>query len=386
MAIFLGHWSRRRFLGAATSGLAALLGLRPKPVRAEEVAIKEFRPLGRTGLKISDVSLGTYGVTQTEVVLAALDAGVNFIDTGPSYGEAEVVVGNAIKQRKRDSLIVATRWYEKAAARASDLLKQLDKSLSRLQTDYVDIIILGSAESVEQIKNPVLHEAFAAAKQAKKARFSGVAMHGKQLIAIAHEAVESGQFDLIMPAYNFMQSPGLEKEIAAAKQKGVAVIAMKTLAGARAAKVEGFGGSRAEQVRAAISWALKDPGVSSVVITMKTFDDVKDCVGASGAKYGAREDELLRRYAQACSSDYCRPGCDECCKNYSGPVRVQDIFRYQMYADKYDLEELAVQQYAALAPHEQAGNETLLVGLGECPFGIDIKRKLARADQRLWVA
>jgi len=161
---------------------------------------------------------------------------------------------------------------------------------------------------------------------------------------------------------------------------------MKTLGGARAAKVEGFGGSRTEQVRAAISWALKDANVSSVVITMKSFDDVKDCVGASGAKFGARESELLRRYAQACGDDYCRPGCSECCKNYAGPVRVQDIFRYQMYAGKYGLKGLAAQEYAALAAHERSTNEALLAGLGECPFGIDVKRKLAMADRMLWMA
>ena len=342
--------------------------------------IQTFRTLGRTGLKVSDVSLGTYGITPQEVVLAALDTGVNFIDTGPSYGEgkAEDMVGAALKQRKRENVILATRWYAKPDSTVPEILKQLDKSLTRLQTDYVDVILLGGAESVDQLKNPHLHEAYAAALKAKKVRFSGVASHGKQLVPIMQYAVESGQFDLIMPAYNFMQSPGLDKDIAAAQPKGVAVVAMKTLAGAMKANVPGLAGSRTEQVRAAIAWALKDAAVSSVVITMKSFDDVKDCVGASGAKFGARESELLRRYAQACGDDYCRPGCSECCKNYAGPVRVQDIFRYQMYAEKYGLKDLAA--------HEQAGNETLLAGLAPCPFGIDIHRKLALAHSNLWSA
>jgi predicted aldo/keto reductase-like oxidoreductase len=250
----------------------------------------------------------------------------------------------------------------------------------------VDVIIVGGAETVDQLKNRSLHEAFAAAQKQKKVRFMGVAGHGKQLTAIMRQAIQSDKFDLVMPAYNFMKAPGLEKEIADAHKKGVAVVAMKTLAGARAAKVEGFGGDRTQQVRSAIAWALKDAGVSSVVITMKSFEDVKECVGASGAKFGAREAETLRRYAQAHGSDYCRPGCSECCKNYSGPVRVQDIFRFQMYSEKYGLKELAAREYASLAAHEQAGNETLLFGLGECPFGIDVKRKLARADKTLWLA
>jgi predicted aldo/keto reductase-like oxidoreductase len=295
-------------------------------------------------------------------------------------------VGRALKERKREGVILATRWYNNKEASAENLLKQLDKSLGRLQTGFVDVIILGGADTVDQLKNPALHEAFAAAQKEKKARFMGVAAHGKQLTAIMDHAVQSGQFDLIMPAYNFMLAPGLEKVIAEAEKKGVAVVAMKTLGGARAAKVEGFAGDRGQQVRAAIAWALKDAGVSSVVITMKSFDDVKECVGASGAKFGSRESEALRRYAQAVGCDYCRPGCSECCKNYSGPVRVQDIFRYQMYYEGYGLKDLAAQKYATLAPHEQAGNEALFVGLGECPFGVDVKAKLARADKTLWRA
>ncbi len=381
-------WSRRGFIGTALSSLGAMWGWRGgAALAAADVKIRDFRLLGRTKLKISDVCFGTYGLTQAEVLLAALDAGVNFVDTGPTYGEAEVVVGQALSRRKRENVILATRWYSnKPDTPAVSLLKQLDKSLARLQTEYVDVIFLGGAESVDQLENPALHEAFAAAKAAGKVRYMGVATHAKQLIAIVGRAVESGKFDVIMPSYNFMQSPGLEKEIAAAARKSVAVVAMKTLGGARAAKVQGFGGSRSEQVRAAISWALRDAAVSSVVITMKTFDDVKDGVGASGAKHGARDAEILRRYAQACSADYCRPGCDICTRGYNGPVRVQDVFRYQMYAEKYGLEGLARQAYAALPAHEQAGNEALFAGLGECPFGVDVKKKLAMADKRLWFA
>ena len=230
-----GLWSRRSFLGAAASGLAGFLGVPVSTSLAAEGGIKNFRTLGRTNLKVSDVSMGTYGLTQQEVVAAALDAGVNFIDTGPNYGEAEVVVGQALKQRKREDIIVATRWYNNNEPSALNLLKQLDKSLGRLQTDYVDVILLGGTETVDQLKNHALHEAFAAAQKQKKVRFMGVAGHGKQLTAIMHQAIHSEKFDLIMPAYNFMKAPGLEKEIAAAQKKGVAVVAMKTLGGARAA-------------------------------------------------------------------------------------------------------------------------------------------------------
>jgi len=115
-----------------------------------------YKILGRTGLNVSVAGLGcgghsrlgqTYGNTleqSADVVRAALDLGINFIDTAAAYG-TEKIVGEAVRDR-RDKVIISTKtgiasWADPKAApfTGAQVLEHLDKSLVRLGTDYVDV-------------------------------------------------------------------------------------------------------------------------------------------------------------------------------------------------------------------------------------------------------
>jgi 1-deoxyxylulose-5-phosphate synthase len=114
----------------------------------------KYRKLGDSSLDVSEISLGswlTYGVgveaDEARACLdAAFDAGINFIDTANIYGRgaAETFLGEALKERPRDSYVLATKLYfpmtdtDYGLSRAQ-VEKQLDASLKRLQTDYVDL-------------------------------------------------------------------------------------------------------------------------------------------------------------------------------------------------------------------------------------------------------
>ena len=110
----------------------------------------DYTILGRTGLNVSVMGLGGGGPSQvgmrtgkTEaeaiaIIRQALDAGINFIDTAEAYNTEEIV-GRAIKDVKRDSVVLSTKkttWKNIAAA---DVPKSLEASLKRLGTDYIDI-------------------------------------------------------------------------------------------------------------------------------------------------------------------------------------------------------------------------------------------------------
>jgi aryl-alcohol dehydrogenase-like predicted oxidoreductase len=113
-----------------------------------------YRQLGNSDLQISEISLGswlTFGVgieskTSRDCLDAAFDCGINFIDTANVYGHgaAESFLGQALKSRPRDSYILATKLYfpmsdtDKGLS-ARQVHKQLDASLQRLETDYVDL-------------------------------------------------------------------------------------------------------------------------------------------------------------------------------------------------------------------------------------------------------
>ena len=114
----------------------------------------KYKRLGRTGLKVSPICLGTmnYGdpVTEeeaTKIINDAFDSGVNFLDTADMYsgGQSEEIVGKALKG-KRDSFVIATKVCGKSGPGPNDLglsrkhiMQAVEGSLKRLQTDYIDL-------------------------------------------------------------------------------------------------------------------------------------------------------------------------------------------------------------------------------------------------------
>jgi len=388
--------TRRSFvsaiMGTAASLAATFYNNRESRAAEKTPKIKGYRVLGRTGLKVSDIGCGTYGIGQGEVLHYAREAGVNYFDTGPSYsnGNAEFWIGEVVKKSKREELRIATRWYITPDCTRDDLLRSLDGSLKRLQTDYVDLIMVGGAESVSQLTHPALHEAYEAAKKAGKVRFLGVAGHGKEMVKIMNHAVDSGKFDIIMPAYNFVQHAGLDEVIKKAKSKNIGVVAMKTMAGLKreGMKMLDFVRKRGGSIgQTAIAWALSNPAVCCAVITMKNVEMVNDYLKASGTTKLTWLDSLrLRMNLKLAGHNYCRPGCNECVRDYSGSVPVQDILRFRMYYEKYGLRETAMREYASLSAEEKV--PALLAGDGaarlrRCPYGIDVLKCLVEAHQML---
>src|SRR6201991_2419847 len=116
----------------------------------------EHRPLGRTGVSVSKLCLGTmmFGAwgnpdhdESIRIIHAALDAGINFIDTADVYsqGESEVIVGKALKNR-RDDIVLATKFHGQMGEEPNHqgssrrwIMKAVEDSLQRLQTDYIDL-------------------------------------------------------------------------------------------------------------------------------------------------------------------------------------------------------------------------------------------------------
>jgi len=113
-----------------------------------------FRKLGSTDIEVSEISLGSWltysgGVASTQAkacVEAAFEAGINFIDTANVYGRgaAETLLGEVLAERERSSYVLATKLYfpmsdSDRGLSSAQIHKQIDASLKRLQTDYVDL-------------------------------------------------------------------------------------------------------------------------------------------------------------------------------------------------------------------------------------------------------
>jgi aryl-alcohol dehydrogenase-like predicted oxidoreductase len=146
-----------------------------------------YRRLGDSGVEVSEICLGTwvaYGDPvdrpQAEAVVdAAFDAGINFFDTANvySYGRAEEFIGSVLAKRPRDSYILATKLLgempngDRGLSRAQ-IRKQIDDSLSRLRTDYVDLYQAHSWDADVPLEEQL--EAFDEVVRSGKAQCIGV--------------------------------------------------------------------------------------------------------------------------------------------------------------------------------------------------------------------
>ncbi len=185
----------------------------------------EYRTLGDSGIRVSEICLGswlTYGVgveaeKSRACVDRALDLGINFIDTSNVYGTgaAETVLGEALKGRPRDSYVMATKLFfpmtptDKGLSR-EQVLKQVDASLKRLQTDYIDLYQCHRYDEDTPIAETM--EALSEIVRAGKARAIGFSEWSPQNIRDALAVPGTVKFVSSQPQYSlFWRRP--EKEV-----------------------------------------------------------------------------------------------------------------------------------------------------------------------------
>lgn len=393
---------RRDFLksSVALPSLAAFSAAATETPEAK-ARVRAYRRLGRTGLNISDISFGAGKLPSGAMVLRAIERGINYFDTAPDYGRSEEYLGEALQRfKERDKIHIASKFcaagpyvpggshLQRGSSKAA-YKTAVEGSLKRLNTDYLDVVFvhaMGEASDLEQERRRLLDEdmlaAFAELKQEGKARFLAASSHGPNAMEeLLLAAVNSGHYDLIMPAFNFMKFPRVPEVLKAAQAKDVGVIAMKTLAGARDLKLDAQG---APFEQAAFKWVLKHPEVAGLVVTIKRVSDLDDYLPASGQEFTAADQQSLDRYAALHDRDYCRTGCGDCLGACPQQVPVANILRYQMYFDHYQDEKRAMVQYAELDR-----NASPCLGCDDhpceqaCPHGLPVRAKLLAAHQSL---
>jgi diketogulonate reductase-like aldo/keto reductase len=148
----MANVSRRNFFKALTSGVLGISlakNVRPglKETRASQgepspIKIQKYNTLGKTGIKVPDVSCGAISFFEPNVLRYAYELGVTYFDTAEGYmrTKSETFIGQALKEM-RDKVIITTKhpYSPRMEITKENVIKRLEASLKRMQTDYIDI-------------------------------------------------------------------------------------------------------------------------------------------------------------------------------------------------------------------------------------------------------
>ncbi|MFS0837287.1 aldo/keto reductase family protein [Paenibacillus sp. 1P03SA] len=299
-----------------------------------------YRRLGRSGLKVSEISLGswlTYGGyverdNAVQSIRKAYDLGVNFFDTANVYkqGEAEKVVGDTLKEYPRESYVLATKAFWPMGEGPNDrglsrkhIMEQAHASLKRLGTDYVDIYYCHRYDPETPLEETL--RALDDLVTQGKVLYIGVSEWTAAQMADALGLAERYLLDKIVvnqPVYN-MFNRYIEKDIIPlGEEKGIGQVVFSPLAqglltgkyksaddipaDSRAAKVETMRGAvTAENIakvkqlegiaseleltvgQLALAWILRQPNVASALVGASRPEQVEQNVKANGVKLAA---------------------------------------------------------------------------------------------------
>ena len=293
----------------------------------------ERRSLGKTTIEVSPVALGCWpisGMTSLDVndadsrktLEAALDAGVNFLDTAYCYGaagESEKLIGELLRGR-REEIVVATKcglhWGENlqrvADARPERLRREVDESLRRLATDHVELLYLHAPDE----QTPLAESAGALLElmQAGKARSIGVSNFSLAQLAEFHEICPLTAFQ---PPYNMLQRQIENDTLPWCRERGVSVIVywplMKGLLAGKLgrdavfppadgrAKYPMFQGEEYQRnqdfldqlreiaaaagktvAQVVVNWTIHQQGITAALCGAKRADQIEETAGAMG--------------------------------------------------------------------------------------------------------
>ena len=203
--------TRRGFL---TAGGAAALGAAATPALAKMSAdegipdvggppkISRYRTLGRTGFKVSDVSMGCGSIAEANVVRYAYDHGINLFDTAEVYGngDSETKIGEAMPHMEREKIFIVTKLGIDENPDEQALIERFNKCLERLKTPYVDALYSHGIADLKLVEYEPFLKACATLKAEGKLKHAGISSHGPRgdepdaMDTVLIKAAETGHF------------------------------------------------------------------------------------------------------------------------------------------------------------------------------------------------
>ena len=310
----------------------------------------QARELGRSGLMVQPLAFGgnVFGwsadeARSFELLDAFVDAGCNLIDTADVYpawvpgnqgGESEAIIGRWLKRSgKRDKVVIATKvgkWAEQPGLSPVNLQQAVDRSLQRLQTDYIDLYLAHEDDASVLLADTL--GGFARLIEQGKVRAIGASNYNAhrfaEALAVSREH-NLPRYEVLQPEYNLLERAGYENELEPLmRAENIGVISYYALASgflsgkyrdetdlakssARASAVKRYLNPRGLQVLAtldavaathqataaqvALAWLIARPGITAPIASATTVTQLDDLIGAVKLQLGADEIAELDR-------------------------------------------------------------------------------------------
>ncbi len=211
----------------------------------------KYRKLGRTELAISELGFGALEIGRNwpywrkdkedfirpddaeakKIIFKALDEGINFFDTAPAYQDSERILGNALKGNRKN-VILATKcgeWFDGTQSiynySYSETKKFIENSLRLLQTDYIDLLQIHSANA-EIIQHGETVRAMKEAQQSGKIRYLGFSTEFEDAVTLG---IESGDYDAVQISHNALRLSMMKNIFPVAKKNTIGIIVKDAL-------------------------------------------------------------------------------------------------------------------------------------------------------------
>jgi len=379
-------FNRRGFLKTGVAGAAGFVALSPLSARSAASEQDEeiiYRTLGKTGLKVPVISFGVMRADNPNLCKAAYEKGMKLFDTANGYqnGNNEIMLGNLFKDYPRESFLLATKVRAGGVDKdgkptdqttTEDFLAKFDISLSRLKMSYVDILYVHSVNNPELLEHKPLLNAIKKLKKDGRIHFVGISTHSNEA-AVVNAAASTENWDVVLTAYNFMQtySNDLKSAIRKANEAGIGIVAMKTMAGGGFFDKEK---TKPINTTAALKWALSNPDITTAIPGMTDFDqlDLNVKILSDITLTGAEMNDLVVPTAE--TGLYCT-GCTKCIPVCPRNLPVPDLMRAYMYAYGYSNPSMAYSLLGELGINDNPCNECSPCRV-ECTKNFKVKEKI----------
>jgi uncharacterized protein len=260
--------------------------------------------LGNTGIQAVTLGFGGIPIQRVseaqaiDVVVYALEKGMNFIDTSRMYTTSEVRIGKALKQTNKKAA-VATKSFNRSA---DGIQKDVDLSLKDLQLDYIDIYQCHGISTEEEYQKVIAPggalTGLLKAKEQGLIGHVGITSHSLDLL---EKIIADGLFETIMVCFSFLEPAAKEKVIPKAREKGIGIIAMKP-----------FSGGVIDAPEVALKWVLSYPDILVIAgVEDKKLIDQNWSVFQGSWELSAAEEAKIREISKEYDKKFCRR-CDYC--------------------------------------------------------------------------